>query len=445
MELDPLNAAAAALLVKAQDKVYDTRVAVIRDEYDFNFRRQRQEADARNVPYSSYLEYPSNWKEISQRQGQEFHHRADEPWKEEIRKKLRKPVSFEFVDTPLVDAIKFLDTQTHVTIILDPKAVADGADKTAINLRVQDMELEQALKWILRLAELEYDLRNQAVFITKKADATTNVELEIYDIRDLTTAITDFPGPRIDVGTAGTNDAAGGNPFQAPPAQSGFQASDLAQLIKEKILASEFADPAFSIEENGGKLVVLQRPEVHERIRQLLRSFRETQTIQVLTQVRFIDSTDDFLEQIGVSLTGLDLRLATTHGRNQSAGQSIRCINRHAMDCSPTAGGPGLPAAPGDGHGQFDSPSSSAKFHRHTAVRPCSPKNVAAAAAASAHWEQQFPECQGNTTFGRRERRLLRFPLPDIRKRFAHFDAGPECRHAPAQPADLAAGPDHLR
>jgi len=86
---------------------------------------------------------------------------------------------------------------TKITIIIDPKVAAEGASKTPITLRVSEMELEQALRWILRLADLEFDLRGQAVFITKKADLASNVELEIYDIRDLTTSVTDFAGPRI--------------------------------------------------------------------------------------------------------------------------------------------------------------------------------------------------------------------------------------------------------
>src|SRR6185295_8131328 len=163
-----------------------------------------------------------------------------------------------------------------------PKAVAEGLNKTPINLRVQDMPLELALKWVLKLADLEYDLRQQAVFITKKADSQSVGELEIYDIRDLTTNLTDFPGPRIDVGAAASGATV--DPFAAAQPVPQLQDVDLAALIKEKILVAEFQDPQFTIDVSNGKLVVFQRPEVHDRIRQLLRSFRETQTIQVLTQ-----------------------------------------------------------------------------------------------------------------------------------------------------------------
>lgn len=346
LQLDPLNADAHSIIVQSRDRYHAKRDEYIRTEYEHQFKLQRERADRMNIPHSDYLIYPDNWREISQRQAQEVRRRPEEPWKDDIRKKMKRLVSFEFVDTPLKDALAFLDSLTRVNIIMDAKAVADGADKTPINLRVQDMELELALKWILKLAELEYDLKNQAVFITKKADVTTSIELEIYDIRDLTTTVTDFPGPRIDLGTA-----AGGadvsNPFGAPPATAGLQAADIATLIKERIMAAEFAaDPQFQIEEQNGKLIVMQRPEVHDRIRQLLRTFRETQTIQVLTQVRFVDVTDNFLETIGVHFTGLDAA-PNERGLLNAAVDPLKQPSRYGLFAA--GGGPGLtPPLPSD-------------------------------------------------------------------------------------------------
>jgi len=119
-------------------------------------------------------------------------------------------------------------------------------------------------------------------------------------------------------------------------------------LIKDKLLPAEFADPATSIEESGGKLVVMQRPEIHDRIRQLLKSFRETQTVQVLTQVRFVDVTDGFLETIGVHFTGLD-------AAPNEAGVPNRAVSSNPLEqpskfgLFPVGGGPGLtPPLPSD-------------------------------------------------------------------------------------------------
>ena len=395
LDLDPLNADAHSIIVQSRDRFHTKREENIREEYEEQFKLNKERADRTNIPHSDYLIYPENWREIAQRTSQEARRRPEEPWKDEVRKKMKRLVSFEFVDTPLEDALKFLDSLTRVNIILDPKAVADGANKTPINLRVQDMELELALKWILKLAELEFDLKNQAVYITKKADVTTSIELEIYDIRDLTTTITDFPGPRIDVGTAGAGTDVS-NPFGGPPPTAGLQASDIATLIKEKIMAAEFAaDPAFSIEESNGKLVVMQRPEVHERIRQLLRSFRETQTIQVLTQVRFVDVTDNFLETIGIHFTGLDAA-PNERGLLNAAVDPLK--QPSASGLFPAGGGPGLnPPLPSD-----IQPSPAYQFQNFQTTPPFVNQQPGPRPILLLHprLDANFPNDGGNTVVG---------------------------------------------
>lgn len=344
LELDPANPEANTIIAVARERYHVQRRKQINENYDEQFVLARERAERMTIPHSGYLVYPDNWREISLRTGDQQRAKAEEPWKQEIRKKLARRVSFEFVDTPLSEALQFLNSLTKVNIILDPKVAAEGADKTPITLRVQDMEMETALKWILRLAELEYDLRNQAVFITKKANLAGGAELEIYDIRDLTTTVADFPGPRIDVGSAAAAGGGGGggglmgDPF-APPAEATIQAADLATLIKEKLLPAEFADPTTSIEESGGKLVVMQRPEIHDRIRLLLRSFRETQTVQVLTQVRFVDVTDSFLETIGIHFTGMDAS-PSEPGMPHAAVDPLQQPSRWGL--FPAGGGRGL-------------------------------------------------------------------------------------------------------
>lgn len=303
LEQDPSNAEAHTIEATARDRKHIKTWEWIKGESDEQHIRSREKADRMNIPHAEYVIYPENWKEIAQRSSDTARKKVEEPWKQDLRKRLQKKVSFEFIDTPLDEALQFLNSLTKANIILDPKVVTEGAGKAPITLKVGDMDMETALKWILRLANLEFDLRNQAVYITTKANLASSVELEIYDVRDLTSDVTDFPGPRIELGTVG---AAGGSPFNAPVAQPQLKAPDLQALIAERLLPGDFADPACSITESGGKLVVMQRPEVHEKIQAILRSFRETQTVQVLTQVRFVDVAVGFLEEIGVNFTGMD-------------------------------------------------------------------------------------------------------------------------------------------
>jgi type II secretory pathway component GspD/PulD (secretin)/Flp pilus assembly protein TadD len=386
LEIDPANVEAATIISVSRDRNFNARNKYIETEYKEQFKLNREQAERRNVPHKDYLVYPDNWHEISQRTTQEGARKAEDPWKQEVRRKMSRRVTFEFVDTELKDAIAFLNSLTKVTIILDPKVVAKGADKTPITLRVADMELDVALRWVLKLADLEYDLRSQAVFVTDHSSLASNVDLAIYDVRDLTTTITDFPGPRIDMGT-GQGQVV--NPFaNAQPAAS-LQAADLQTLIKERLMAAEFADPATSIEENGGKLVVMQRPEVHDRIRQLLQSFRDTQSVQVLTQVRFIDVTDGFLETIGIHFTGLDAAPGD-RGVPNAVVDPLRQPSRSGL--FQAGGGPGItPPLPSD-----IQPSVAFQFQDFVSTPPYV-RNSPAISIIRPRLDPNFPT-RGNTT-----------------------------------------------
>ena len=393
LELDPTNAEAHTIIATSRENYHRAKREWIDEEYREQFTNNRERAERMNVPHKDYLIYPADWREISRRSSAETRARTEEPWKQEVRKKLSRRVSFEFVDTPLEEAIQFLNAMTKVNIILDPKVTAEGGNKTPITLRVQDMEMEQALKWILRLAELEFDLRNQAVYITKAANLQSNVELEIYDVRDLTTEIQDFPGPRIDLGAQAQAGQAA-NPFETRPVGATLGAQDLQALIKDRLLPTEFTDPTTSIEEQGGKLVVMQRPEIHDKIRQLLKSFRETQTLQVLTQVRFIDVTDGFLETIGIHFTGLDSAVSDP-GVPNAAVDPLHQPSVQGL--FPLGGGPGLaPPLPTD-----TQPSPANQFQNFIPRPPFYNSNPGPQPASilRPRLDPNFPN-QGNATTG---------------------------------------------
>ena len=108
------------------------------------------------------------------------------------------------------------------------------------------------------------------------------IELETYDVRDIVTADADFPAPDFWLQMYSLQIATPFGAAAAPP--PGFQAADLVALIKEKLFSVEFADPATSIEDHEGKLVVMQRPAVHKLIGQFLRRFRELYKPQILVK-----------------------------------------------------------------------------------------------------------------------------------------------------------------
>ncbi len=310
-ELDPTNAEANRLYYSARANKHlqrDDEIAEVRAEEKISLDERLEEA---TVPWSYYLVYPDDWEEIKERETLADVDKSEPQWKKDIRRQLDRRVTFEFVDTPLEEAINFLQTLTKVNMILDPAAFSGGGDaQVPITLKVSDMELGLALKWILRLAELDYTLKNEAVFISTPENLAGEVDLKIYDVRDLTESITQFPGPEIVIGagTAGGSGAGGIGGILTAESSGGtmFEASSLAEMIQTRIKPDSWAaEFGTSIEDRDGRLVVMQRPEIHRLIDQLLRSLRESQTLQVIVQARFLEVRDEFLEEIGVQFTDL--------------------------------------------------------------------------------------------------------------------------------------------
>ena len=85
--------------------------------------------------------------------------------KEAIKKQMQQKVSFEFVDKPLADAVKFISEKTKVAMTIDAEVLKNSPPQ--INLRVTDMNADLALEWILKLAELEYTIGEKGIVVSK--------------------------------------------------------------------------------------------------------------------------------------------------------------------------------------------------------------------------------------------------------------------------------------
>ncbi|HPD14966.1 MAG TPA: hypothetical protein PLE19_08450 [Planctomycetota bacterium] len=88
---------------------------------------------------------------------------AEEPEADKKIKELlkTKKVTFDFVETPIVDVMNFMQQLIGVNLIVDP-----GLDKQMpLTLRVNEMPVGQALQWIARLAGGKMDVRDGAVVV----------------------------------------------------------------------------------------------------------------------------------------------------------------------------------------------------------------------------------------------------------------------------------------
>lgn len=307
LEIDKFNRDASGLLHSARQKRHESTEEVIYEKTKHEWRKQFLDIEEAAIPYSRRIVYPAYWDRILRRveKAGKITTRREPEWARDVRRKLQRKVSFEFVDTPLTEAISFLQSITKVTMIVDPKAL-ESRGNTPINLRVRDMTLELALDWILKLADLDHALRDNAVFISSRENLRGDVDLRIYDVRDLTEDIPDFPGPELALevgGTEGMGAAGAGGVLVEMGAAEGetITAESLAEMIRERVRPDEWASElGTSIQERGGRLVVMQRPEVHRLIDKLLESFRAAQKLLVTVEGRFLEIREGFFEEIGI-------------------------------------------------------------------------------------------------------------------------------------------------
>jgi hypothetical protein len=158
---------------------------------------------------------------------------------DELRQKLKKKISFDVTDKELGDLLPEIATAAGVTIVLDPRLAAKGADKTVITLKVSEMNADNALRWVMRMADVEYELHSDAVFIMDRV--WTALKHRPYYVRDL---------------------------------QSILEPAELKTVIKERLFPVEFGEMAGSIDEDDGILEVWQSLEVHARIQSMLTYLR---------------------------------------------------------------------------------------------------------------------------------------------------------------------------
>jgi type II secretory pathway component GspD/PulD (secretin) len=312
LKIDPLNTDASGLMERSRQKRHQVTEALNYKEIMLERAESMTNVDAVSVPYSKRIIYPEDWERIvarSELSAGGMDSRQEESWAQEIRRRLDKRVSFEFVQTPLSEAVQFLQNLTKVNMILDPVAIKDVGD-APITLRVSQMKLELALDWILRLAGLQYMLKDNAIFISKPENLTTDIALKIYDVRDLIMKVPNFPGPdfALDLGTnAFGQGGLGGIAISTQEQDEGVTVESLSDMISTRIKPESWSpDLGTSIEQSNGKLIVMQRPEIHRMIDKLLSSLRSTQKLQVTVEGRVLMVREGFFEEIGFDWTGLN-------------------------------------------------------------------------------------------------------------------------------------------
>lgn len=195
---------------------------------------------------------------------------SESDWKKELVAKMKLKIDLELDQVPLKEALDALRKKASITLIADPKVLEGGA---SVSIKAEQQAWEDALQLILKPAGLDYVLKDGAVFVAKSDQLLGDIELRIYDVRDLLAPIRDY------------------SVFQdsSKPQKEGdseAQSATITSLVKTRVLPDSWKPgQGISIEQTNGRLVVMQRPLAHDLIEIILRQLRSRRQVQVKTSL----------------------------------------------------------------------------------------------------------------------------------------------------------------
>lgn len=149
-------------------------------------------------------------------------------WKDKYEAAMRQKINLDFSQSPVLDCFDFLRDISGLNIILTPEA-AEAASEKQITLKVSNMDIQTALKWVLRLSRLHSTVKHQAIYITDRPDPQH--QMRTYDVRDLLFAARDpesveFTAPSSSGGLSGMGGGSEEDEYNLPQ-----RAGDLMRLI----------------------------------------------------------------------------------------------------------------------------------------------------------------------------------------------------------------------
>jgi len=200
--------------------------------------------------------------------------RPADPVRERIVGKLTGlRVTLEFNETPLEEAVEFIQQFSGLNILID-STVTERHPKGSvkITMKVKDLPLASALKLMLETRGLTLLYRDQVLLVVTEDRANRSLFLQVYDVRDLLMKINAFPGPEISLEPLKVG--VGIPDMPEPPGE--LTADFVVNAVRANCGKETWdANPKVSIEHDNGLLIVTQSQEIHKQIKSLLQKLRE--------------------------------------------------------------------------------------------------------------------------------------------------------------------------
>ncbi|HAK93454.1 MAG TPA: hypothetical protein DCM87_00175 [Planctomycetes bacterium] len=231
----------------------------------------------------------------------------------EIKRRLATArITIDFDNKPLADAIDYIKKITQINIHIDKDV---DPEETKVKLNLTQVKLQDALELMMLNTGLAYTFRNNVLTITVPEKARGLVILKIYTVTDILSRIRDFPGPKLEITTPDEETESGGGPggtgfqFEEGEESKTLEPEQLQKLVQESTGGQDVWDGEINrIQVHRGQLLVEASPELHARVARVLDELRQDADLFVVVKARFVDITNDFLEDIGVDYRNLSQR-----------------------------------------------------------------------------------------------------------------------------------------
>lgn len=262
------------------------RQEVVRDrvvQSRLNDMLRIEQAAIAEVSPENRLRYPKDWDILVRKKKIGTKEAEVEETTQQILKQLEERITVEFEETSLRDILNFLKQRTSVNILYK---LEDAVADQPISLRLHNVRLETALKWLMRQTNLGYDIRRGAIFISEKETIEGDIVTEVYDVRDIASAV-----------THARKMPEQGDEEEETEEEKGIEATiDLEGIIR-RVLPDDFAREGATVGVEGGTLTVTNTRETQSRILDLLGKLRSAYSIQIAIAARYLQIRDDFWEE----------------------------------------------------------------------------------------------------------------------------------------------------
>ncbi len=271
--------------------------------------------DEATIPYADTLRFPDplTWRKISKRISALSDAREEGSVDADvlaIKNKLDNlKIELDFQEAGLEDVVEFIRQFSGISIVIDQAVRGDTTVmEKKISFKVKDLVLANVLKLLLSQYGLAFTFKEKVLFITKPDQIGGESVLGLHDVRDLLVKVSDNPGPVIELRppSAAAGGLTGATFTLEEPKTPGIGEEQIVNLVQENVMPGTWEAGSHSISLTPNQqLLVNHSGEAHREVRQFLTKLRQYAGSMVSIESRFISANDNFLEDVGLDIRGL--------------------------------------------------------------------------------------------------------------------------------------------